>query len=103
MEFIQQYNQNGRHEGQMFPHLDHLRDRSFKFELKTPPVSASSSKFSISRLGSGNNKKKVGNITKAQIEAIAQKKLTDMNTTNLTSAIKMVEGTAKSMGINITE
>ncbi len=106
MEFIQQYNaKTADMKGQVVPALVTIyEDRSFKFELKTPPVSALIKQVLNLKLGSGEpNKKKVGTITKAQITAIAEKKLTDMNTSNLNSAIKMVEGTAKSMGINITE
>jgi large subunit ribosomal protein L11 len=106
MEFIQQYNaKTADMKGQLVPALVTIyEDRSFKFELKTPPVSALIKQVLNLKLGSGEpNKKKVGTITKSQIEAIAQKKLADMNTDNLASAVKMVEGTAKSMGINITE
>lgn len=106
MEFIQQYNaKTADMKGQIVPALVTIyEDRSFKFELKTPPVSALIKQTLNLKLGSGEpNKKKVGSITKSQIEAIAQKKLADMNTDNLASAVKMVEGTAKSMGINITE
>ena len=106
MEFIQQYNaKTADMKGQMVPALVTIfEDRSFKFELKTPPVSALVKQVLNLKLGSGEpNKKKVGNITKAQISAIAEKKLVDMNTVNLASAIKMVEGTVKSMGINIVE
>lgn len=106
MEFIQQYNaKTADMKGQLVPALVTIyEDRSFKFELKTPPVSALIKQALNLKLGSGEpNKKKVGTITKSQIEAIAQKKLTDMNTDNLASAVKMVEGTAKSMGINISE
>ena len=106
MEFIQQYNaKTADMKGQVVPALVTIyEDRSFKFELKTPPVSALIKQALNLKTGSGEpNKKKVGTITKAQIEAIAEKKLTDMNTTNLNSAIKMVEGTAKSMGINIAQ
>lgn len=106
MEFIQQYNaKTADMKGQVVPALVTIyEDRSFKFELKTPPVSALIKQTLNLKTGSGEpNKKKVGTLTKSQIEAIAQKKLTDMNTDNLTSAIKMVEGTAKSMGINITD
>jgi len=106
MEFIQQYNaKTADMKGQLVPALVTIyEDRSFKFELKTPPVSALIKQTLNLKLGSGEpNKKKVGTITKSQIETIAQKKLADMNTDNLASAVKMVEGTAKSMGINITE
>ena len=106
MEFIQQYNaKTADMKGQMVPALVTIyEDRSFKFELKTPPVSALIKQALNLKLGSGEpNKKKVGSITKAQITAIAEKKLVDMNTSNIASAVKMVEGTAKSMGINIVE
>ncbi len=106
MEFIQQYNaKTADMKGQIVPALVTIyEDRSFKFELKTPPVSALIKQVLNLKLGSGEpNKKKVGSITKAQIKAIAEKKLSDMNTSNVDSAVKMVEGTAKSMGINIVE
>lgn len=106
MEFIQQYNAKTTDmKGQMVPALVTIyEDRSFKFELKTPPVSALVKQVLGLKLGSGEpNKKKVGTITKGQIKAIAEKKLPDMNTDDINSAIKMVEGTIKSMGITITE
>lgn len=104
MEFIQQYNaKTADMKGQMVPALVTIyEDRSFKFELKTPPVSALIKQVLGLKLGSGEpNKKKVGTITADQIKAIAEKKMPDMNTTDLSAAIKMVEGTAKSMGITI--
>jgi len=106
MEFIQQYNaKTADMKGQVVPALVTIfEDRSFKFELKTPPVSALIKQMLSLKLGSGEpNKKKVGSISKDQIRSIAEKKLADMNTTNIESAMKMVSGTAKSMGINITE
>ncbi len=104
MEFIQQYNaKTADMKGQMVPALVTIfDDRSFKFELKTPPVSALIKQVLNLKLGSGEpNKKKVGVLTADQIKTIAEKKLPDMNTSDLNAAIKMVEGTAKSMGITI--
>jgi len=104
MEFIQQYNaKTADMKGQIIPALVTIfEDRSFKFELKTPPVTALVKQVLGLKLGSGEpNKTKVGTITADQIRAIAQKKLPDMNTTDINSAIKMVEGTIKSMGITI--
>ncbi len=104
MEFIQQYNaKTADMKGQMVPALVTIyEDRSFKFELKTPPVSALIKQVLGLKLGSGEpNKKKVGTITAEQVKTIAEKKLPDMNTKDLNAAIKMVEGTAKSMGITI--
>ena len=106
MEFIQQYNaKTADMKGQIVPALVTIfEDRSFKFELKTPPVSALIKQALNLKMGSGEpNKKKVGSITMDQIRAIAEKKLADMNTTNVESAMQMVKGTAKSMGINIIE
>lgn len=104
MEFIQQYNaKTAEMKGQMVPALVTIfEDRSFKFELKTPPVTALIKQVLGLKLGSGEpNKKKVGVLTTDQVKTIAEKKLPDMNTSDLNAAIKMVEGTAKSMGITI--
>ena len=77
-------------------------DRSFTFETKTPPAADLLRKASGIAKGSGTaNKVKVGKITAAQIEEIAKKKMTDLNTTNLASAIKTISGTAVSMGLTI--
>jgi len=106
MEFIQQYNaKTADMKGQMVPALVTIfEDRSFKFELKTPPVTALVKQVLGLKLGSGEpNKKKVGTITPEQIKAIAEKKMPDMNTTDINAAIKMVEGTIKSMGITIVQ
>lgn len=106
MEFITQYNaKTAEMRGQIVPALVTIyEDRSFKFELKTPPVSALIKQALNLKMGSGEpNKKKVGSITSEQVKAIAEKKMADMNTTNLNSAMQMVKGTAKSMGINIVE
>ena len=81
-------------------------DRSYTFILKTPPasvllVNAAQIK---NKKGSGMpNRIIVGSITKAQLEEIATIKLPDLNTTRITSAMKIVEGTAKNMGISIVE
>jgi len=77
-------------------------DRSFSFETKTPPAADLLRKASGIAKGSGKpNREKIGTITKAQIEEIAKKKMVDLNTTNLDSAVKTIEGTAKSMGLTI--
>lgn len=106
MEFITQYNaKTAEMRGQVIPALVTIfEDRSFKFELKTPPVSALIKQALSLKMGSAEpNKKKVGTLTLDQVKQIAEKKMADMNTTNLDSAMEMVKGTAKSMGINITE
>ncbi|MER3429001.1 MAG: 50S ribosomal protein L11 [Pyrinomonas sp.] len=77
-------------------------DRSFTFETKTPPVADLLKKAAGIQKGSGKpNREKVGKITRAQLEEIARLKLPDLNTTNLESAIRTVEGTAKNMGLVI--
>lgn len=77
-------------------------DRSFTFETKTPPAADLLKKASGIPKGSGNPKKdKVGSISRAQIEEIAKTKMPDLNTTNLASAIKTIEGTARNMGLTI--
>jgi large subunit ribosomal protein L11 len=77
-------------------------DRSFTFETKTPPAADLIRKASGIPKGSGKpNREKAGTISRAQIEEIARKKMPDLNTTNLESAVKTIEGTAKSMGLTI--
>lgn len=79
-------------------------DRTFDFILKISPVSALIKKELKLNKGSATpNKTKVGKLTKAQVAEIAEKKLPDLNAFNLESATKIVEGTARSMGIEITE
>src|SRR3954451_17042337 len=77
-------------------------DRSFTFETKTPPAADLLKKAAGVQKGSGKpNKEKVGSISRDKIEEIAKLKLQDLNTTNLESAIKTIEGTARNMGLNI--
>ena len=77
-------------------------DRSFTFETKTPPAADLIKKAAGVPKGSGKpNKEKIGSISRAQIEEIARQKMPDLNTTNLESAIKTIEGTARNMGLNV--
>ncbi|HEV7701433.1 MAG TPA: 50S ribosomal protein L11 [Pyrinomonadaceae bacterium] len=77
-------------------------DRSFSFETKTPPAADLLRKASGIAKGSGTaNKVKVGTIKRSQIEAIAKKKMVDLNTSNLEAAMKTIEGTARSMGLTV--
>ena len=77
-------------------------DRSFTFETKTPPAADLLRKASGIAKGSGKpNREKVGTISKAKIEEIAKLKMVDLNTSNLASAMKTIEGTAKSMGLTV--
>ena len=79
-------------------------DRSYTFILKTPPASVLLSKAANLKKGSAQpNKTKVASISSDQLKEIAQIKLPDLNTTNLKSAMKVIEGTARNMGISIVD
>ena len=79
-----------------------FEDRTFTFKLKTPPASSLLKKAAGIEKGSGEpNKKKVGTVTKAQVREIAEKKMIDLNTTNLEAAEKIIAGTARNMGIEV--
>ena len=80
------------------------QDRSFTFILKTPPVPVLIKQACKLESGSARpNRDKVAKLTKAQAEEIAKLKLPDLNTTSLESAISMVRGTARSMGVTVEE
>ena len=77
-------------------------DRSFTFITKTPPAAVLLKKAAGIEKGSGEpNKNKVGKVTKKQVRDIAQLKLPDLNTTSLESAIRTIEGAARSMGLEV--
>jgi len=77
-------------------------DRTFDFKLKTPPASDLLKKAANIEKGSGEKKKKkIGKVTKQQIKEIAEKKMVDLNAYNPEQAEKIVEGTARSMGIKV--
>lgn len=77
-------------------------DRSFTFETKTPPAADLLKKAAGVEKGSGNPKKeKIGKISRAKLEEVAKTKMPDLNTTNLQSAIRTIEGTARQMGLTI--
>jgi large subunit ribosomal protein L11 len=77
-------------------------DRSFTFIVKTPPASVLLKKAAGIIKGSGEpNKEKVGKVTPEQVKEIAQTKLPDLNAIDLDGAIKIIEGTARSMGIEV--
>ena len=81
-----------------------FEDKSFTFETKTPPASTLLRLAAKIKKGSGvPNKDKVGTVSVAQVKDIASQKMQDLNAASLETAIKMVEGTARSMGIEITE
>jgi large subunit ribosomal protein L11 len=80
------------------------QDRSFTFEMKTPPVSYFIKK--AAKLESGSKtpgRDKVGSVTKAQVKEIAEQKMKDLNCDTVEAAMRMVEGSARSMGIEVAE
>jgi len=79
-----------------------FEDRTYTFILKQPPASELLKKAAGIEKGSGTpNKTKVGKITRAQLRQIAEKKMSDMNTSDVEAAMRTLEGTAKNMGIEI--
>ncbi|MDE6411628.1 MAG: 50S ribosomal protein L11 [Clostridia bacterium] len=80
------------------------QDRSFTFVLKTPPAPVLIKKaLGLDTASATPNKVKVGKLTKAQVEEIAKTKMPDLNCTTLESAISMIKGTARSMGVTVEE
>lgn len=104
MEFCKQFNAKTNNLGDVkIPVVITVyADRSFTFITKTPPAADLLKKAAKVEKGSGKpNREKSGSVSKAQIEEIAKLKLPDLNTTNLESAIRTIEGTAKSLGLEI--
>lgn len=104
MEFIKEYNAKTlKLKGQIIPAVITVyEDRSFTFITKLPPVAAMIKKKLGLQKGSGKpNTEKVGKLTKTQVEEIAKEKLGDLNTNDLAMAMRIVAGTARSMGIDV--
>lgn len=106
MDFIKQYNEKTQDKrGQVIPaEITVYQDRSFTFVLKLPPVSAMIKQALKLELASQKpGRDMVGTLTKDQVKAIAEQKLPDLNATSIEAAMKIVEGTARSMGVNIAK
>ena len=102
MDFVKAYNDaTGNQRGQIIPvEISIYEDRSFTFVTKTPPAAALLRQAARVEKGSGEpNKEKVGSVTKAQIKNIAETKMVDLNAVDMDGAMKVIEGTARSMGI----
>jgi large subunit ribosomal protein L11 len=102
--FCQQFNEASKEQmGLTLPvQVMIYEDRTFDFKIKTPLTSELIKKAIGIEKGSGEpNKRKVGKISKAQLEEIAKKKMPDLNTDDLERAVKIIEGTAKRMGVEI--
>lgn len=105
MMFCKEYNaRTSNNAGLVIPvEITIYDDRSFSFILKTPPASVLLAKAAGIKKGSGKpNTQIVATISKSQLQEIAQTKLPDLNTNNLSKAMKIVEGTANNMGIKLT-
>ncbi|MCL5004634.1 MAG: 50S ribosomal protein L11 [Patescibacteria group bacterium] len=103
-QFCQQFNEATKTMvGSIIPaEITIFVDRTFEFKLKTPPASDLLRKAAGIEKGSGNPlKNKVGKVTKAQIREIAEKKMVDLNANDVEAAIKIIEGSARSMGIEV--
>ena len=107
MSFCKEFNErtSNQEEGTIVPVIITIyNDKSFSFIIKTPPVSVLLKKIAGIDKGSGvPNKENVAKITRLQIKEVAEKKLNDLNVTDVKKAMKIVEGTAKSMGITVEE
>ncbi len=106
MGFCKEFNaRTAKDEGLVIPVVITIyADRSFTFVTKTPPAAILLVKAAKVEKGSGRpNTEKVGKVTKKQVAEIAKTKLPDLNTTSLESAIRSVEGTARSMGIEVVD
>ena len=104
MEFIKEYNaKTAKMKGQIIPAvITVFEDRSFTFVTKLPPVAAMIKKKLSLQKGSGKpNTEKVGKLTKVQLEEIAKEKMGDLNANDVSAAMKIVAGTARSMGIDV--
>lgn len=106
MMFCKEYNaRTADQAGTVVPvEISVFEDRSFTFILKTPPASVLLCKAAGIERGSNEpNKKRVGTITSAQLQEIAQTKLPDLNANDIEAAMKIIAGTAKNMGIAIAD
>ena len=105
MDFCKAYNaatENQR--GQVIPvEITVYEDRSFDFTLKTPPASRLILKAAGLEKGSGASPKVAGSITRAQVREIAETKMPDLNANDVDAAMKIIEGTARQMGVTVSE
>jgi large subunit ribosomal protein L11 len=103
-QFVSQFNERTKElNGTIVPVVITLyKDKSFSFEVKSPPAAVLLKQAAEIAKGSGvPNKEKVGKVTPEQVRKIAQTKLKDLNAYNLEQAVKIIEGTARSMGVEV--
>jgi len=104
MEFCKQYNAQTQDKGDtVIPvEISIFEDRTFTFILKTPPAAILIKKAANVEKGSGEpNRNKVGTITKEKVKEIAEMKMPDLNANSIEAAMKIIEGTARNMGITV--
>ncbi len=106
MQFCKDYNaRTSQMAGTIVPvEITIYQDRSFSFVLKTPPAPVLLKKAAGLEKGSGvPNRDKVGTVTRKQLREIAEQKMKDLNAVDVDGAVKMIEGTARSMGIEVKD
>lgn len=106
MDFCKQFNAKTESQaGYIIPVvIDVYEDRSFSFVTKSPPAAVLIKKaINLAKGSAVPNKDKVGQITKTQMEEIAKTKMDDLNATSLESAVEMIKGSARSMGVTVAE
>ena len=106
MEFCKQFNARTQEkQGKVLPVIITVyADKSFDFIIKTPPVASQLLEVTKIQKGSDqSNRKRVASVTSEQVRKIAEEKMPDLNCFTIEAAMKMVEGTARSMGIAVTE
>ncbi len=105
-QFVKQFNDKTKDlQGVLTPvEITVYKDKSFTFIIKSPPASVLLKQLAGVVKGSSEpNKQKVGQVNKQQLQEIASKKLADLNADNLEAAIKIIEGTARNMGIKVVD
>ena len=105
-EFCKNFNEKTKDSpGMIFPVVIYVqKNKSYTFEIKTPPAAVLIKKEAGLAKGSGEpNREKVGSITKKQIRKIAEIKMKDLNAYNINAAMRMIEGTARNMGVVVEE
>ena len=106
MAFVKEFNsRTAKENGMILPvEITIFSDKSFTFILKTPPAAILLKKEAGLEKGSGQpNKNKVGKVTRAQLKKIAEIKMADLNASDVESAMRMVAGTARSMGLEVAD
>ena len=105
-EFCKAFNDKTKDEpGMIFPVVIYVKkNKSYTFEIKTPPAAVLIKKEAGLAKGSGEpNREKVGKITKAQVKKIAELKMVDLNAYDMKGAMRMIEGTARNMGVEVVD